>query len=271
MQKRGSYKGIGFWLLTMVMALTMGAGLQTGCSKVNATEITSVSYMDTDGTEKTIDSTKVIEVTEATTELAGGEEPVWYVVKAGPSITTGTADKAVRISVTGKVNLILEDDARWTANGGIGIADDGVFTVYGQKEGTGTLIAQNVKNGYAGIGTKEGSQGNTTIVLNGGHIKATGSMSSAGIGNGGLDDPTKSEVIINGGRIEAVGGSNGAGGYEVCAGIGSMYITINRGTVTAIGGRRGAGIGSCSDKKNVEVDIKGGTIIATGGVNIAGI
>ena len=271
MQERGSYKGIGFWLLTMVMALTMGAGLQTGCSKVNATEITSVSYMDTDGTEKTIDSATVTAVTEATTELSGGEEPVWYVVKAGTSITTGTADKAVRISVTGKVNLILEDGASWTANGGIGIADDGVFTVYGQKEGTGTLIAQNVKNGYAGIGTKERSQGNTTIVLNGGHIKATGSMSSAGIGNGGLDDPTKSEVIINGGRIEAVGGSNGAGGYEVCAGIGSMYITINGGTVTAIGGRRGAGIGSCSDKKNVEVDIKGGTIIATGGVNSAGI
>ena len=271
MQERGSYKGIGFWLLTMVMALTMGAGMQTGCSKVNATEITSVSYMDTDGTEKTIDSTEVKEVTSTTTELAGGEEPVWYVVKAGPSITTGTADKAVRISVTGKVNLILEDDASWTANGGIGIEDNGVFTVYGQKEGNGTLIAQNVKNGYAGIGTKEGSHGNTTIVLNGGHIKATGSMSSAGIGNGGLDDPTKSEVIINGGRIEAVGGSNGAGGYEVCAGIGSMYITINGGTVTAIGGRRGAGIGSCSDKKNVEVDIKGGTIIATGGVNSAGI
>lgn len=271
MQERGSYKGIGFWLLTMVMALTMGAGMQTGCSKVNATEITSVSYMDTDGTEKTIDSTEVKEVTSTTTELAGGEEPVWYVVKAGPSITTGTADKAVRISVTGKVNLILEDGASWTANGGIGIEDNGVFTVYGQKAGTGTLIAQNVKNGYAGIGTKEDSHGNTTIVLNGGHIKATGSMSSAGIGNGGLDDPTKSEVIINGGRIEAVGGSNGAGGYEVCAGIGSMYITINGGTVTAIGGRRGAGIGSCSDKKNVEVDIKGGTIIATGGVNSAGI
>ncbi len=271
MQERGSYKGIGFWLLTMVMALTMGAGMQTGCSKVNATEITSVSYMDTDGTEKTIDSTKVIEVTSTTTELAGGEEPVWYVVKAGPSITTGTADNKVRISVTGKVNLVLEDGASWTANGGIGIEDNGVFTVYGQKAGTGTLIAQNVKNGYAGIGTKEDSHGNTTIVLNGGHIKATGSMSSAGIGNGGLDDPTKSEVIINGGRIEAVGGSNGAGGYEVCAGIGSMYITINGGTVTAIGGRRGAGIGSCSDKKNVEVDIKGGTIIATGGVNSAGI
>lgn len=208
MQKRRSYKGIGFWLLTMVMALTMGAGLQTGCSKVNATEITSVSYMDTDGTEKTIDSTKVIEVTEATTELSGStEESVWYVVKAGTSITTGTADKAVRISVTGKVNLILEDGASWTANGGIGIEDNGVFTVYGQEAGTGTLIAQNVRNGYAGIGTKESSQGNTTIVLNGGHIKATGSMSSAGIGNGGPDDPTKSQVIINGGEIEAVGGN----------------------------------------------------------------
>ena len=270
MQERGSYKGIGFWLFTMVMALTMGAGLQTGCSKVNATEITSVSYMDTDGTEKTIDSATVTAVTEATTELSGGEEPVWYVVKAGTSITTGTADKAVRISVTGKVNLILEDGASWTANGGIGIADDGVFTVYGQKKGTGTLIAQNVKNGYAGIGTKEGSQGNTTIVLNGGHIKATGSMSSAGIGNGGLDDPTKSEVIINGGRIEAVGG-NTRRGYGNCAGIGSMHITINGGNVTAIGGGRGAGIGSCSDKKNVEVDIKGGIIKATGGNYGAGI
>ena len=270
MQKRRSYKGIGFWLLTMVMALTMGAGMQTGCSKVYATEITSVSYMDTDGTEKTIDSTKVIEVTEATTELSGGEEPVWYVVKAGTSITTGTADKAVRISVTGKVNLILEDGASWTANGGIGIEDNGVFTVYGQKAGTGTLIAQNVRNGYAGIGTKESSQGNTTIVLNGGHIKATGSMSSAGIGNGGPDDPTKSQVIINGGEIEAVGG-NIRRGYGNCAGIGSMHITINGGNVTAIGGGRGAGIGSCSDKKNVEVDIKGGTIKATGGANSAGI
>ena len=271
MQKRRSYKGIGFWLLTMVMALTMGAGMQTGCSKVYATEITSVSYMDTDGTEKTIDSTKVIEVTEATTELSGStEESVWYVVKAGTSITTGTADKAVRISVTGKVNLILEDGASWTANGGIGIADDGVLTVYGQKKGTGTLIAQNVKNGYAGIGTKEGSQGNTTIVLNGGHIKATGSMSSAGIGNGGKDDPTKSEVIINGGEIEAVGG-NTRRRYGNCAGIGSMHITINGGNVTAIGGGRGAGIGSCSDKKNVEVDIKGGIIKATGGNYGAGI
>lgn len=272
MQERGSYKGIGFWLLTMVMALTMGGGLQTGCSKVNATEITSVSYMDTDGTEKTIDSAKVTEVTEATTELVGAEEePVWYVVKAGMSITTGTADNKVRISVTGKVNLILEDGASWTANGGIGIEDNGVFTVYGQKAGNGTLIAKNVKNGYAGIGTKEGSQGDTTIVLNGGHIKATGSKSSAGIGNGGKDDPTKSQVIINDGEIESVGGNDSVGGYENCAGIGSMHITINGGTVTAIGGKRGAGIGSCSDKKNVEVDINGGTIIATGGAYSAGI
>ena len=280
MQERGSYKGIGFWLLTMVMALTMGAGLQTGCSKVNATEITSVSYMDTDGTEKTIDSTKVIEVTEATTELSGStEESVWYVVKAGTSITTGTADKAVRISVTGKVNLILEDGASWTANGGIGIEDNGVFTVYGQKAGTGTLIAQNVGKNYSGIGAGKSSGNNTKIILNGGKIISTGGENAAGIGIGtNRNKSTSVTITINGANVTTAGGTETNGGGAGIGGGGGLAksgdkvkVIIKKGIVKATGGRYGAGIGSGDDRADVDLLICGGEITAIGGFRGSGI
>ena len=153
--------------------------------------------------------------------------------------------------------------------------------------------------GAAGIGGRGGfisSASNNTygcsggiITINGGYIEAKGGTGGngfadyggAGIGGGGggtangttVSGGSGGNITINGGTIIANGGTGAAGIGGGGSGAGSNKdgsITINGGTVTAEGGKYAAGIGGGNKGNGGTINIKGGTVNATG-VNGAGI
>jgi len=217
---------------------------------VMAEGLEPVSYIDVDGSEKTVDEYTVVQST--TTTLSG-----WYVVNADVTITS-------RISCSGNVKLILCDGATLTATKGITCDFSNALTIYAQKEGTGSIIA-TAPSGYAGIGGAVNNGSNITI--NGGVITATGGNDGAGIG-GGYYSPG-SNITINGGKVTATGGLNaagiggGGGGYNAAG----SNITINNGVVTAIGGTDGAGIGGGKNYSGINISINGGVVLAESGAN----
>lgn len=90
----------------------------------------------------------------------------------------------------------------------------------------------------------------------------------------GVDNGSELTITVkkgNEGTITATGRQSGAGiggGYKSSGGV----VTIEGGTVIAIGGINGAGIGGGGySSLSGTVIIKGGTVIATGGENAAGI
>ena len=210
----------------------------------------TVSYIDADGQEKTVDA--VVVENYITTLCAG-----WYVVSSTDVQTT-------TLTCDGEVHLILADGAKLTVTGtdyqaGIQVSGTGnSLTIYGQAAQSGQLFA---KGGYygAGIGGGWGASG-SNITINGGVITATGSQGGAGIGGGAYGNG--SNITINGGVITATGSGYGAGigGGEDFLG---SNITINGGTVTANGGQNASGIGGGEDKSgsnfifasNIKVDI----------------
>ena len=152
------------------------------------------------------------------------------------------------------------------------------FSIYGQRNNTGTLIADDAPSGQAGIGADTGNQ-MPQLWIHGGHIIAEGGSDAAGIGAGGTDSKGKwsnfEGIYILGGTVEATGGSNAAGiGHGPNVGwldpVPNVYIF--GGTVIAKGGEDGAGIGGGEGSDGVGVDIHGGTVYATGydGAGIGG-
>ena len=157
-----------------------------------------------------------------------------------------------------------EEDAVAAGESGNAVKDVGSLTATGGSYGG---------DGGAGIGGGgayySSYKDTSSIVINGGKIKATGGTDAAGIGGGGLcsgyggkvnknDPDDRSQTItINGGNIEAAG-----------IGGGSMYNNGGRGAVTINGGhiqsegKYGAGIGG-----GWGGDIGGdGDVLITGGV-----
>ncbi len=188
----------------------------------------------------------------------------WYVASGEITISS-------RITVQGNVHLILADDATLTASAGIGVNEGNSLTIYGQENGTGTLVATTTTNFDAAIGGTGGASGRITI--NGGTVNVTGGVGGAGIGGGynvSSSDGYGSygTVTINGGNVQATGGDEGAGIGGGAAGSGT--VTINGGIVEAQGGMRAAGIGGGNMGKG-NVTISGGTVNATGNVGGAGI
>lgn len=126
--------------------------------KTNAL-INSVTYLDENGSEQTADNVTVVD--SSMTEWQSG----WYVVNSNITIDN-------RVTVSGDVHLILADGASLTVNGGIGVAEGNVFSLYAQSVGgnMGTLTATSSQFGEAGIG---------------GNVTATGGKyGAAGIGAG---------------------------------------------------------------------------------------
>ena len=196
-----------------------------------------------------------------------------------------TGENMGRLEATGRGNYAAIDtgSSNVTINGGY------IKATGGSPSGTNSA-------GGAGIGGDGGwinsstdyrnSGGGGYITINGGYIEATGGNGSnslanyggAGIGGGGGNGTTVSggsggNITINGGTIIANGGTgaagiggggNGAGSYK------DGSITINAGTVTAKGGKYAAGIGGGYKGTGGTINIKGGTVEATG-VNGAGI
>ena len=153
-------------------------------------------------------------------------------------------------------------------------------------EDVGSLTATGGSDGGAGIGGGdesyfEGSKSTSSIVINGGKIKATGGKEAVGIGGGcggkggrvnRKDPDDRSQTItINGGNIDAAGIGGGAF-YPNNGGDGA--VTINGGHIKSEG-KYGAGIGGgwghvCGG--DGDVLITGGVIEAEGlgGAGIGG-
>lgn len=117
--------------------------------------------------------------------------------------------------------------------------------------------------GLGGCGTEDES----SIVIKGGNVTASGGRYSAGIG--AYQDRSDFGVSIEGGTVNASGGGQGAG-------ISASRIVIKGGNVTANGGEYAAGIGAnrvdySYDVKDISISISGCTVTANGGKNAAGI
>lgn len=184
-----------------------------------------------------------------------------------------------RLEIGGEVDLIIMDGAALTAPEGITVPEGATLNVYGQSEGTGTLIATAVASGSAGIGgTKETACG--TINIHGVVVNAQGaSQNEPAAGIGGGCNMAGGVIRIYAGEVTATGGVYG---NLAAAGIGGGDsgdggdIAIYGGTVTATGGATastygGAGIGGGSSGAGGTIVISGGEVNATGGKNAAGI
>ena len=157
-----------------------------------------------------------------------------------------------------------EEDAVAAGKKGDAVKDVGSLTATGGSYGGdgGAGIGGGGRYYYNGKDT-------SSIVINGGKIKATGGTDAAGIGGGGLcsgyggkvnknDPDDRSQTItINGGNIEAAG----IGGGSMYNNGGSGAVTINGGHIKSEG-KYGAGIGG-----GWGGDIGGdGDVLITGGV-----
>ena len=173
-----------------------------------------------------------------------------------------------------------EEDAVAAGKTGNAVKDVGSLTATGGSYGG---------DGGAGIGGGgayySSYKDTSSIVINGGKIKATGGTDAAGIGGGGLcsgyggkvnknDPDDRSQTItINGGNIEAAG----IGGGSMYNNGGEGAVTINGGHIRSIRSKanRGAGIGGGwggQDGGDGDVLITGGVIEAEGfgGAGIGG-
>ncbi|MBP1586659.1 MAG: hypothetical protein ILP17_13340, partial [Lachnospiraceae bacterium] len=229
------------------------------------------------------------------TSVGGG----WYYVYGKKDIGR------ITLSNNTTVNIILADGAELKC-GGIFVPENTILNIYGQKNGTGKLIAKADEEYQAGIGGND-ETGHGQINIYGGTIEATGNDYGAGIGSG--DEPggkSLGDIQIFGGNITAQGGEEGAGigggneskganiyiygGYIVARGdnpsntiggagigggdhAGAGHIEIKGGTIRATGGRAAAGIGGGpnEDVNNGDIIISGGDINAAGGYYGAGI
>ena len=201
------------------------------------------SYIDENGTECTIDNcSSDWPGDESYPVLVGNsEEGKWYVLDRDVTYSE------YRLTILGKVNLILKDGCTLNAKRGIRMAanttEGARLTVYAQstaKETMGTLIANaSGVESCAGIGGNDAESCGDVVII-GGNITATGGKYAAGIGGG--QDRGGDSVTIKGGIVTATGGEYGAGIGGGEGGSGGN-INIEDGTVTANGGLKAAGVG----------------------------
>ena len=201
--------------------------------KTNAL-INSVTYLDENGSEQTADNVTVVD--SSMTEWQSG----WYVVNSNITIDN-------RVTVSGDVHLILADGASLTVNGGIGVAEGNVFSLYAQSVGgnMGTLTATSSQFGEAGIGGKPGNSGGN-ITICGGSIEATSRKNGAGIGGG--SEGSGGSVTISGGKVTATGGKYGAAG--IGAGLEGSEVTFKTGANGHALIFANGGIGDKTNQKN---------------------
>lgn len=171
------------------------------------------------------------------------------------------------IKCDGDATIILGGSSSIVSGGG---GHAGIYVDSGKTltiSGTGSLIANGSTDGIksgAGIGGCDQYGGN--IVIEDGHIQATGGENAAGIGSGySSNTVTCGDIAISGGTVTAVGGA-----YAAAIGCGKGYdssnrntcgnITISDGTVSATAGSGGGpAIGSSGANSN------SGSILFIGG------
>ena len=207
--------GIGNYILTLT-----GEGAYRGSITAEFMVMDNVPYVDASGADMPAKALTDIIFVGEDTGFEDGEvcwDNGWYVV-------TGNVTIENRIYIYGDdVNIILCDGATFTAEDGIDVnqvKDPIKLTIWSQKNGTGRLIADcsdGFDGHWAGIGATTAVYGSTegeigTIIINGGHIIATGSSGCPGMGT--IGDYTGGDIQINGGTVEATGG-NGEVGIRV--------------------------------------------------------
>jgi len=205
-----SRQHLGVALLTLMMVLTA----QTAMAATK-----TVSYIDADGTEKTVTATVL---TGNETQL-GTNDTNWYVVYNNISYSG-------KIYCNHDVNIILCDSVKMTMTSDNTCISGSMFytlTIYGQTKGTGTLEAKTTGS-YNTIGHSG------RMVINGGTVNATNTNAyNAAISSA-------KGVTINGGIVNAT--CPGDGGYGITSG---GDVTINGGIVNATSpGFGGCGINS---------------------------
>ena len=224
----------------------------------------TTEYIDhtADGTEILgfVDENDLTRVTADTKVLEGGKK---YVVWDDEL----TLDNST-LKVSGDAWLLLPDGKKVVIKGGVWVSEDSSLSIFGQRGGTGQLVAdatavQDSSNAGILVGGK--------VTIHGGTVEAKGVSNAAGIG--GIGGWSGGTVTIYGGDVKATGG-------DMAAGIGGGYqghvgnFTCYGGKVNAIGGTRGgAGIGSGVTAVSTlgTVTIYGGEVTAKGGEGAAAI
>lgn len=227
--------------------------------------------------------------------LVGG---VWYYV-CEDQVIESRLHVFRDINGTDTVNLILGDDTTLTCLRGIEVPQEMTLNIYGQRNGTGKLVA--VHQGYsdeteeAVIGGDTGQNGGSINIYGGNIIADTDNQTSgsaiggsrygttqriavyggtvtanqlngfsAAIGGGEEENAAHEGIFIYGGEIDAyAAGGAGIGGGAGCSGT-EGAINIYGGNISAIGNGQSAGIGSGGKGKNNAINIYGGTISAVG-------
>lgn len=193
----------------------------------------TVKYIDENGIERSHECIIVESGDDYTFE-----DRKWYAVIGDVTIKNRIINNGLRLQPS---YLILTDGCKLTAMNGISNIKKHELIIYGQSNGTGTLVADASNMKYcAGIG---GVKDPSEAYANGGHI------------------------TVNGGTIIATGGHNGAGiGGAQTANFDT--ITINSGTVIASGGGYAPGLGRGlsphTSKCANTIFINGGTVTARG-------
>jgi hypothetical protein len=153
---------------------------------------------------------------------------------------------------------------------------------YIECKGDATIIlAEGTNNtiiSYMNSGIFVGKRYSTLTIKGKGSLYVEGNEECAGIGG------NECNIVIEDGNITAIGGESSKSGWNGGAGIGGgltrktyethkvKSITINGGTIMARGGRQCAGIGGGYDKATCDdININGGNITAYGGDYAAGI
>lgn len=263
-------KGKRFVLVLAIILFVTGF---LATSRVEAARDWDYVEYDTNGNAKT--HTIAAEyVEEDTTTLTEG---AWIVF--------GTVDTFNRLRVSGDVKLILKDGSVLRARNGIELNNGNTLTIYGQKEGTGQLIAGRMAStglvmaeNCAGIGGgAEGHRDSGKLSIHGGHIEAYGGYGAAGIGggyggNGGEFHLYNGTVIAYGNCDASFYGGAGIGSGAK-AGINDWQTNVNiyGGEVSAHGSYKAAGIGGGDGAGSQTIFIKGGTVEAFGGKDGPGV
>ena len=261
---------------------TVGIGIGT---RLNANTFGRFCYIFTgwnteaDGTGTSYVDSQNISFTENTTLYALWElqplvlsEDMTSWVDGGYYLLNNNATFEERITVSGKVTLILSDGYKLTASKGISVNEGNSLTIEAMGNGTGTLNAfamdpkedEDDYNSNAAIGSEKNNSSGL-ITINGGTVNVTSESYGAAIGGGREGSGT---VIINGGIVTVTSLDWGAGIGGGCEGSGT--VTINGGIVTVTSEKWGAGIGGGSLGSGT-VTINGGTVTVTSEIWGAGI
>lgn len=201
--------------------------------------------------------------------MGTSQQTTWYILNADVTIN-------VPIEVFGNVKLLLCDGCTLTASQGIVVPAGSSLTIYGQTNGTGTLIAsarddwddQNHSSAYFSAAI-----GGSYYVENYGQARDYIRCGSIYIHGGQITADASNQIHVGdaeqvfGGLTISTGIAAGIGGCGIGTGSGSDggIVEIYGGTVTAIGSSTGAGIGGGYGGNGGTVKIYGGTVTATGG------